>query len=122
MSSNDPFLKKAHLAIQQGDYEMLEGLRDEIRPAHVPELIKTWNPSLPWSVKDALATLLMDQTDKSLRPLMTDALKSPTPETRAYALCYLLGDFKLFESLLTSGGVDARKVDAAIERYSYKLR
>jgi hypothetical protein len=122
MSSDELFYKKARLAIQQGDYEALEGLRDEIRPAHVPQLVKDWNSSLPWSVKDAYATLLMDQTGKVIEPLMRDALQSPTPETRAYALCCLIGDFKVFESLLTSSSVDAKKVDAAIERYAYKLR
>ncbi len=117
MASNDDFMHKALAAIQQQDFEALEGLRDDIRPAHVPELVKTWRRNMPWPIKDAYAAMLMDQTGEAIRPVMEDALNSPTAETRAYALCCLLGRFEVFDTLLSDGGVDWRKVDAAVELY-----
>ncbi len=111
------FVQNALEAIQQQDYEALEGLRDKTNPANVETLVMTWNSSLPWRIKDGYVTVLMDQTGEIVRPLMEDALNSPTVESRAYALCSLSGDFGIFESLLTSGGVDAKKVDEAIQKF-----
>lgn len=122
MSASPNFISKALAAINQADFEAIEGLRDEIRPADVPELVKTWQPSLPWLIKDGYAALLMDQLGEVVQPVMADALNSPTAETRAYALCSLTGDNSLFDQLLTSGGVDARKVDAAVARYRAQRR
>lgn len=117
MPPETPFLKKALTAIQSQDYQSLESLRDEVRPEGVRELVKTWKPSMPWSIKDGYIALLMDQTGELVRPLMEDALNSPTAESRAYALCSVTGNFGLFESLLTKGGVDAEKVKVAILQY-----
>ncbi|HMV96236.1 MAG TPA: hypothetical protein PLN43_10695 [Anaerolineales bacterium] len=115
--SNDPFIEKALAAIRAMDFEIIEGLRDEIKPAHVPTLLQTWNRDLPWGVKDAYAALLMDQTGGTVKEFMEDALGSPTAETRAYAICILKNDFNLFSDFLVDGGVDASKVDAAIAAY-----
>jgi hypothetical protein len=102
-------------AIQIGEYEILEGLRDHLNERIVRTVVADWSPELSWSVKDAYAALLQDQTGRVVRPLYRDALNSPTPETRAYALCVLMEDFGLFDSIMSDGGVDAAKVDAAIE-------
>lgn len=102
-------------AIQIGEFEILEGLRDHLNECIIREVVADWSSDLPWSIKDAYAALLQDQTGRVVRPLYRDALNSPTPETRAYALCVLREDFGLFESLLSDGGVDAAKVNAAIE-------
>lgn len=107
-------LAKIRAAISTGDFEALEGLRDFLNEAIVRELAQEWHPDLPWSIKDAYAALLMDQTTACVQPVFRDALKSPTVETRAYALCVLTGDFSRFSELLTQGGVDAAKVAAAI--------
>lgn len=122
MPPETAFLKKALAAIQTQDYEILEGLRDEVRPEGVRELMKTWKPSLSWPIKDGYIALLMDQTGEAVRPLMEDALNSPTVESRAYGLCSLTGNFEIFERLLTKGGVDAEKVRAAILQYRSELR
>lgn len=95
----------------------MEGLRDQVNAANAEALVRTWNPSLPWRLKDGYVTVLMDQKGEIVRPLMEDALTSPTPESRAYALCSLTGDFGIFNSLLSSGGVDAKKVDEAIQKF-----
>jgi hypothetical protein len=121
--STDPFfLRNALATVQAQDWETLESLRSDLRPEHVPEIVKSWRPTLPWPIKDAYAMLLMDQTGDAVRPVMEDALHSPTPETRAYALCSLSGSFDLFDSLLTSSMVDERLVDAAIQRYRASRR
>ena len=109
-------LERCRAAIQKGDYEVLEGLRDVLDDDIVRTLASEWRSDLPWKVKDAYAALLMDQTAECVRPLFRDALKSPTVETRAYALCVLKGDFSLFDSLMSDGGVDEAKVDAAIAK------
>jgi len=67
-----------------------------------------------WKIKDAYVALLMDQMGEAVKPVMADALHSPAAESRAYALCILKGDFKLFSGLLTDGSVDVNKVDAAV--------
>lgn len=103
-------------AISAGDFEALEGLRDVLNEEIVRALAAEWHPDLPWSTKDAYAALLMDQTTHCVMPIFRDALKSPTAESRAYALCVVTGDFSRFDGLLTQGGVDAAKVDAAIAR------
>jgi len=117
MSVNE-FITKALAAIQKADYETLEGLRDEIKPEYVPHLVGTWNKSMLWKIKDAYVALLMDQMGEVVKPVMEDALNSPAAESRAYALCILKGDFKLFDDLLTDGLVDVNKVDAAVALYN----
>ena len=116
LSANE-FFAKALAAIQKPDYETLEGLRDEIKPEFVLPLLETWNKSMPWKTKNAYIALLMDQIGEAVKPVMEDALNSPAAESRAYALCILKGDFKLFDDLLTDGLVDVNKVDAAVARF-----
>ena len=111
------FITKALAAIQKPDYETLEGLRDEIKPEYVPHLLETWNKSMPWKTKNAYIALLMDQIGTAVKPIMEDALNSPAAESRAYALCILKGNFKLFDDLMTDGLVDVNKVDAAVARF-----
>lgn len=103
-------------ALARRDYEALEGLRDVLNDDVVRALAAEWSPSLPWAAKDAYAALLQDQLAPCVHALFRDALKSPTAETRAYALCVLTGDFGKFTELMSDGGVDAAKVDAAIAR------
>jgi hypothetical protein len=111
------FITKALAAIQKADYETLEGLRDEIKPEYVPHLLETWNQSMPWKTKDAYVALLMDQMSETVKPVMEDALNSPTAESKAYALCILKGNFKVFTDLMTDGSVDVNKVGTAVARY-----
>lgn len=119
--SEDEFITHALAAIEKQDFELIEGLRDQIRPAYVPRLVATWNQSMPWGTKDAYIALLMDQSGDVVRPVMEDALNSPTVESRAYALCILKGDFKIFDSLLTDGWVDQNKVDTAVALYKSEI-
>ena len=115
--SVDEFITKALAAIQKANYETLEGLRDEIKPEYVSQLVGTWNKSMPWKTKDAYIALLMDQMGEIVKPVMEDALNSPTAESRAYAICILRGDFEIFNSLMTDGMVDVNKVDTAVALY-----
>lgn len=117
MLSANEFIAKALAAIQKPDYETLEGLRDEIKPEFVLPLLETWNKSMPWKTKNAYIALLMDQIGTAVKPIMEDALNSPAAESRAYALCILKGDFKLFDDLMTDGLVDVNKVDAAVAKF-----
>lgn len=109
-------LERTRKAIAAADFEVIEGLRDGLTDELVRAVAAEWRPDLPWKVKDAYAALLMDQTAACVRPIYQDALASPTPESRAYAVCVLSGDFGVFDSLLTAGGVDDAKVKAAIAR------
>lgn len=109
-------LATIHAAIEMRNYEVIETLRDHLNEAIVREVTARWHADLPWRTKDAYAALLMDQTGEAVRPLFRDALHSPTAETRAYALCVLTKDFALFDSIMTDGGVDEAKVDAAIAK------
>ena len=112
--TEDEFMAHALDAIEKQDFQIIEGLRDQIRPAYVPRLVATWNQSMPWGTKDAYIALLMDQSAEVVKAVMEDALNSPTVESRAYALCILQGDFKIFDSLMTDGWVDQNKVDTAV--------
>lgn len=109
-------LDRCRKAIAKGDFEALEGLRDVLDDGIVRTLATEWQAGLSWSAKDAYAALLMDQTAECVQPLFRDALKSPTVETRVYALCVLTGDFEQFTALMSDGGVDEAKVDAAIAK------
>lgn len=107
-------LPKIRTAIAAADFEALESLRDGLTEEIVAQVAKDWQEALPWKTKDAYAALLQDQTAECVRPIFQDALKSPTVETRAYALCVLTGDFAQFTAFLADGWVDEAKVDAAI--------
>ncbi|MEZ4223284.1 MAG: zinc ribbon domain-containing protein [Polyangiaceae bacterium] len=115
--SSDP-VKRCLAAIDERDAEAIESLRGVVRGEHLDAILDTWRASLPWDAKDLYAALLMDQKSERIELLMRDALSSPSVETRAYAVCYLLGSFSHFDSLLAGGGwVDPVKVDAAIARW-----
>lgn len=114
----DAVVKECLAAINREDFEAIEGLRDKIRKHHIPAIISTWKQSLPWGRKDAYITLMMDQQDDILAPMMEDGLDSPTPETRAYALMILKKDFSLNKVLWDSRGwIIPAKVDAAVRAY-----
>lgn len=82
------------------------------------EVAAEWHANLPWGVKDAYAALLMDQTADCVRPLFHDALRSPTVESRAHAVCVLTRDFSRFEKMLVDGGLDEKRVDAQVAALS----
>lgn len=102
-------------AIERGDPETIEGLRDLIRPVHLDGLMLQWRPDLPWAQKDGWIHLLMDQPDKRLRRVWEDGLDSPTLENRAVCISWLGG--VRFEELMRDGGVDPARVEAAIARH-----
>lgn len=117
-SIEDPIITKALLAIRDDDIMAQESIRDVIKEKHVAEIASYWNQKFSWKIKNGFVTVLMDQLDDSTKPLMTDALKSPSVETRAYAICILTKNFEQFTSFLTSSGkVDATKVQAAISKF-----
>lgn len=103
-------LPKIRAAIKAQDYQEIEGLRDVLNDEIVRQIASEWRAELPWEVKDAYATLLMDQIADCVRPLFQDALSSPTLESRAYAVCVLTKDFGRFESMMVKGGLDEAKV------------
>ena len=112
-----PKLVEMRRAVAAQDFEALEGLRDHVDGAAVTALAGDWSAGAPWPVKDAIVALVMDQTVAKypvLRPMMEDALSSPTVETRAYGLCSLTGDWGAFERWLVRGSVDGGRVDEAI--------
>lgn len=107
-------LPKIRAEIAAADFEALESLRDGLTDEVVRQVSSEWRAALPWKTKDAYAALLQDQTAECVRPIFHDALKSPTVETRAYALCVLTENFEQFTAFLADGWVDEAKVDAAI--------
>lgn len=112
------FVKRALDAIDKRDGEAVEGLRGRQVDLHLAELLQTWRSTLPWAAKDLYVGLFMDQKDACLEPLMRDALDSPAVETRAAAICYLAGNFALFDTFLAAGGwVDPVPVDRAIAQW-----
>lgn len=114
------FTSRAIKAINSEDYETLESLRDEINNEKTESLIKYWESSLSWDIKDAFAYILMDQSGSVVKPAMEDALDSPTVETKAYAYVSLTGNFKEFETFLVNGFVSEEKVNKAIRKYRSK--
>jgi hypothetical protein len=118
MLPENTFLQKALVAIQSQDFQAIEYLRDDITQEDVYGLVSQWSSVLPWPIKDGYIALLMDQSGEVVKPLMQDALNSPSVESRAYALCSLTGNFGIFNSLLGPGSMlDDAKVDAAIKQY-----
>jgi len=111
-------LEKIRRAIAAQDFEAIEGLRDVLNEELVREIAAEWHADLPWGVKDAYAALLMDQTADDVRPIFDDALRSPTVESRAYAVCVLTRDFSRFEAMLLDGGLDEKRVDAQVAALS----
>lgn len=113
----DTVVQDSMRAIDRRDMEALEGLRDRIRPQHIKPIVARWRKNLSWPVKDAYVALLMDQTGPLVKDIMEDALNSPTVESRAYAVCILRKDFKLFSGFLVKGRMNRAKVDAAVKEY-----
>lgn len=105
-------------AIEAQDFEEIEGLRDKLDDALVRQIAAQWRSDLPWGIKDAYAALLMDRLEDCVRPLFVDALRSPTVESRAYAVCVLSRDFGRFDGMMSKGGLDEGKVDAAVKLVS----
>ena len=118
MATDDDFVKRVLKAIDQRDGEAIEGLRGRKVDENMDALLATWRATLPWAAKDLYVGLFMDQKDARLEPMMLDALESPSVDSRAPAICYLTGSFKLFDTFLTAGGwVDPMVVDAAIAKW-----
>lgn len=111
-------LEKIRQAIAAQDFEEIEALRDVLNDELVREITSEWHANLPWGVKDAYAALLMDQTADCVRLIFHDALRSPTVESRAYAVCVLTRDFSRFETMLVDGGLDDKRVDAQVAALS----
>lgn len=119
----DPVVKECLTAIEKEDFEAIEGLRDKIRKQHVPAIASTWKATFAWGKKDAYITLMMDQQNDILTPMMEDGLNSPTPETRAYALMILKKDFTLNKVFWDSRGwIIPAKVDAAVREYKTRKK
>ncbi len=117
------FMERAMRAIDTQDFETIEGLRDEVKPHHLPGLVRKWNANQPWNKKDAFVALLMDQKSPVVHPIMKDALNSPTAESRAYALCILKNDFTLLPKWLDKTGfIIPAKVDQAVAEYKKQLK
>lgn len=116
--TTDEFMDKTMKAIKADDPETIEGLRDKVKPEHLPLLMKQWNVNLPWAQKNGFIALLMDQQSDVIKPLMEDGLNSNMPENRAAALCVLKKDFKLHDILYDKNGwVIVKKVDEEIAKY-----
>lgn len=111
-------LPKIRAAITAQDFEEIEGLRDVLNDEITRQIASEWRAELPWEIKDAYAALLQDQTADCTRPLFQDALRSPTLESRAYAVCVLTKDFGRFEAMLVNGGLDEARVNAQVEALS----
>lgn len=111
-------LERIRQALAAEDFEAIEGLRDVLTPGLVAQIAAEWRSELSWGMKDAYAALLMDQTDPGVRPIFRDALRSPTVESRAYAVCVLTQDFSRFDAMLDRGGLDEAKVDAQVAALS----
>ena len=111
-------MERIRAAIAEQDFDAIEGLRDVLNAELVRQVAADWRPDLSWAVKDAYAALLLDQTAECVRPIFQDALRSPTVESRAYAVCVLTADFGRFEAMLVNGGLDQGRVDAAVAALS----
>lgn len=111
-------LEKIRMAVAAQDFEEIEGLRDVLNEELARKIAGEWRADLPWGVKDCYAALLMDHTSDCVRPIFEDALRSPTVESRAYAVCVLTRDFSRFDAMLVQGGLDAAKVDAQVAALS----
>jgi hypothetical protein len=117
-STEPGVMETIRTALAEQDFEAIEGLRDVLNDEIVRQIASEWRAELPWEIKDAYAALLLDQTEDCVRPLFQDALRSPTVESRAYAVCVLMKDFGRFEAMLVNGGLDEAKVDAEVAALS----
>ena len=113
----DEFSRIVFEALGSKDFEAIEGLRDGPVANYLPELVVLYEQLDDWVTKDLLVHLIQDLDDPSMRPVMLNALSSPTVETRAIALCALQSNYALFGSFIVNGFVDAGRVDTAIAQY-----
>jgi len=104
-------------ALRNHDFEALETLRDGPVSEYLAELVVAYATLDDWATKDLVLHLIQDCADDRARDVMVDALDSPTPDSRAIAICSLRSDFSLFDSFLVNGLVDGGRVDAAIAAY-----
>lgn len=104
-------------AIRTRDFESVESLRDGPVADYLPDLIRAYGMLDDWESKDLIIHLVQDCSDERLTEVMRDALDSPTPETRAIAVCVLRSDYSLFESFIVDGFVNADRVDEEIARF-----
>ncbi len=104
-------------AILRCDFEAAEYLRGSLSDQQVSEITSLYNSLAKWSQKDIAIHLLQDCESSAIQSVMKDAIKSPTVESRAAAICCLENDFGMFETFLRGGFVDASLVDAAIQTY-----
>jgi hypothetical protein len=116
--ANDEFSEMLSEALLARDFEACESLRDGPIVDHLPQLLAAYDQLEDWAVKDLIVHLVQDCSDERLSETMRDALNSPTPDTRAIAVCHLEShDGSLFEAFLVNGFVDAILVERAVKRH-----
>ena len=99
------------------DIGAMDDMRDEVGAEQIESLVDFWDKALPWSVKDAIIMVLMDQSGEQLIPMMEDGLDSEIVETQAYALSILYDDEKLWDKMFDKGWVDEERVKEFIKNY-----
>lgn len=109
--SPNEFLGIALGAIETKKFDHIENLRDDITPQHVADLMSTWNPDLPWEIKDGYIHLFLDQTGELTAPVMIDGLGSPVPENRASALVILSERELNYDDLLATEEVLTKAIE-----------
>jgi hypothetical protein len=115
--ARDAFSTSVCDALRNHDFEALETLRDGQVSDHLTDLVAAYAALNDWATKDLVLHLIQDCSDDRVRDVMLDALDSPTPDSRAIAICSLRSDNTLFDGFLVNGFVDGGRVDAAITEY-----
>lgn len=117
------FLKKKsgpeprHLEIaRSADFEAAEMARDSLTREQANELLELYPKLSDWAQKDTMIHMLQDRFEPHMQSAFEDALKSPTTETVAVALCLLYPDKVTFEDLLDGGFVSESLVQDARRR------
>jgi hypothetical protein len=104
-----------HSIIMSCDFAQAEAMRGNLNQSQVADLVETYHRLSDWKPKDITIHLLQDCKPVEVRSVMQDALRSPTPESRAIAVCSLAEDWTLFDGFLRNGFVSAEAVDQAIQ-------
>lgn len=99
------------------DGHAIEALRSAVVGDLLQALVDYYWTLSDWDRKDLVIALVCDHGDPVLHPIYTDALSSPTAETRGLAVNGLDGNNGIFETFVVDGRVDADRVDAAVEAY-----
>ena len=115
--ARDAFSTSICDALRNHDFDALETLRDGPVSEYRADLIVAYGSLNDWATKDLVLHLIQDCDDDSVRDVMVDALESPTPGSRAIAICSLRSDNSMFDDFLVNGFVDGGRVDAAIAEY-----